>query len=54
MLKMDTKVPVMAVSDWRLNRFERFLFGVAVVLAGVLIVVRLGAMLFLTTIHHIR
>jgi hypothetical protein len=54
MLNMDTKVPVMAVSGWQLNRFERFLFRAALVLAGVLILVRIGAMLLLTVLHHAR
>jgi hypothetical protein len=46
--------PVMAISGYRLNRFERFLFAAAVVLAGVLIVVRIGAMLLLSVLHHAR
>lgn len=44
----------MAVSGWQLNRFERFLFGAAVILAALLIVVRIGAMLLLTFLHHAR
>lgn len=44
----------MTVSGWQLNSFERFLFWAALVLAGVLIVVRIGAMLLLTIAHHHR
>jgi NhaP-type Na+/H+ or K+/H+ antiporter len=44
----------MAVSGWQLNRFERFLFWAALVLAGLLIVVRIGAVLLLTMFHHAR
>jgi hypothetical protein len=44
----------MAVSSWQLNRFERFLFWAALVFAGVLIVVRIGAILLLITLHHAR
>ncbi len=44
----------MAASGWQLNRFERVLFWMALVLAGVLIVLRLGAVVFLSILHHIR
>jgi hypothetical protein len=44
----------MAVSGWQLNRFERFLFWAALVLAGVLIVMRIGAMLLLVLLRHAR
>jgi hypothetical protein len=54
MLNMGSKVPAMAVSGWQLNRFERFLFWAAIVLAGVLILARIGAMLLLTILHHAR
>jgi hypothetical protein len=49
-----SKGPVMTVSGWQLNRFERFLFWAAIVLGGILIVARLGAMLLLTILHHTR
>lgn len=42
----------MAVSGWQLNRFERALFWAALVLAGVLVVVRIAAMLLLTIFHR--
>jgi hypothetical protein len=51
---MGSKVPIMAVFGWQLNRFERFLFGAALFLAGVLIVVRIGAILLLAILHHVR
>ncbi len=44
----------MAATGWQLNRFERFLFRTAVVLAGLLIIVRIGAMLGLTILRHLR
>jgi len=42
----------MAISRWRLNRFEWFLFWAAVVLAALLIVVRIGTMILLTFLRH--
>lgn len=44
----------MAVSGSQLNRFERFLFRAAIILAGVLILVRVGAMLLLGILRHTR
>lgn len=44
----------MAVSGWQLNRFERCLFWAALLVGGVLILVRIGAMLLLTFFHHAR
>jgi hypothetical protein len=44
----------MTVSGWQLNRFERFLFRAALILAGLLIIARVGAMLLLTFLHHAR
>jgi hypothetical protein len=44
----------MAVSAWQMHRFERLLCWAALVLAGVLIIVRIGAMLLLTILHHAR
>ena len=38
----------------QLNGFERILFRTALILAGLLIVARLGAMLFLWYAHHPR
>jgi hypothetical protein len=51
---MGSKVPIMAVSGWQLNRFERFLFWASLVFAGALIVARIGSMLLLTILHHAR
>jgi len=42
----------MAASNWQLNRFERVLFRVAILLGAVLIAVRIGAMLALWLAHH--
>ncbi len=53
-LMLGSKVLAMAVSSWQLNRFERLLFWAALVLGGTLIMVRLGAMLLLTILHHTR
>jgi len=44
----------MAASGCQLNRFERILFKAALLLAGLLIVVRIGIMLLLTFFHHSR
>ena len=53
-LNVESKVPFMTVSSWQLNRFERFLFRAALVLAGVVVIVRIAAMLLLTVLHHAR
>jgi hypothetical protein len=37
-----------------LNPFERLLFKLALVLAGALIVARLGAILLVSYMHHVR
>jgi hypothetical protein len=44
----------MAVGGWQLNRFERILFRAAVLLGGLLVFVRLGAMVVLAFLHHSR
>ncbi|HEV2400947.1 MAG TPA: hypothetical protein VGS27_28695 [Candidatus Sulfotelmatobacter sp.] len=44
----------MTVSGRQLNRFERTLFWLALVIAGILIVVRLGSAVVLTVLHHTR
>jgi len=44
----------MSVSSLQLNRFERILFACAVGLAGLLILVRVGAILLLTFLRHTR
>ena len=38
----------------QLNRFERVLFLVALAVAGVLVVVRIGFMLLVSFLHHVR
>jgi len=42
----------MPASKWQLNRFERVLFSIAVVLGSVLVAVRIGAIVTLWFIHH--
>jgi hypothetical protein len=54
MLKVRAKAFSMAVSNWQLNPFERFLFRVALVLACVLVAVRLGAVAVVWYLHHLR
>jgi hypothetical protein len=45
---------IMAVSGWQLNRFERTLFRVAIALAGLLVLVRIAAIVLLAALHHTR
>jgi hypothetical protein len=51
---MDSEVPSMALSGIEPNRFERMLLRVALVLAGLLILARVGSIVVLTFFHHIR
>jgi hypothetical protein len=44
----------MAASGWPLTRFERALLWAALVLAGLLVAARLGAVVILTILHHGR
>jgi hypothetical protein len=44
----------MSLSGPQMNRFERVLFRVALVLAVTLITVRVGAMLLTWYLHHVR
>jgi len=44
----------MTVSEPRMNRFERILFRVALVLGGLLVLARLGSMAVVWYLHHIR
>ncbi len=37
-----------------LNRFERVLMFVALAVAGVVVVLRVGAMLLVSSLHHFR
>ena len=43
----------MPVCEWQMNRFERILFRVALVLGGVILVARLGAIAVIRYMHHI-
>jgi hypothetical protein len=42
----------MAVRGFQLNPFERVLFWAALVLGGILVVVRVASMIVLTLLHH--
>ncbi len=44
----------MAVSRCQLNRFERILFSAALALAGLIVAVRIGAIVVMWYLHHIR
>ncbi len=44
----------MVVPGSQLNRFERVVFTVALVLAGILVAARLGAIVVLTILRHCR
>ncbi|MFY9674615.1 MAG: hypothetical protein WB817_18970 [Terriglobales bacterium] len=44
----------MAVSRWQLNRFEQILFGAALALAAVILVVRIGAVAIMWYMNHVR
>jgi len=44
----------MAVFDSPMNRFERILFRVALALAAIIVLVRVGAMLVMWYLHHVR
>jgi hypothetical protein len=44
----------MIASGPQMNRFERILFRIALLLAGTLITVRVGAMLLTWYLHHVR
>ena len=54
MLKSSLKAGSMVVSRWQLNRFERILFGAALALAVLIVAVRVGAILVMGYLHHIR
>lgn len=40
--------------SWQMNRFERVLFGAALILAALLVAVRLGFIAVVWYLHHIR
>jgi len=44
----------MAAYTEPMNRFERILFRIALVLAGVIVVIRLGFVLTVWYLHHVR
>ena len=44
----------MAVSNWQLNGFERVLFRLALALAAVIVAVRMGAVVVMWYLRHIR
>jgi hypothetical protein len=44
----------MAVSAGQLNRFERTLFRVGLIVAVLIVVIRVGAFLIVSYLHHIR
>lgn len=44
----------MRVAEWQLNRFERILFRVALVVAALLVALRLGAVFVVWYLHHVR
>jgi hypothetical protein len=54
LLGVGCKEVLMTASGPQMNRFERVLFRIAVVLAGILIAVRVGAMLLTWYLHHVR
>jgi hypothetical protein len=47
-------VASMPASNWQLNRFERILFWTALTLGGVVIAIRLGAILVVWYVHNFR
>jgi hypothetical protein len=53
-LRVKAVGAVMSLSGPQMNRFERVLFRVALVLAVTLITVRVGAMLLTWYLHHVR
>ncbi len=44
----------MAISGLKLNRFEKFLFWAALLLGAVILSVRLGAIVGISYLRHIR
>jgi hypothetical protein len=52
--KVGFKGDFMAVSRWQVNRFERMLFRAALILAGLILAVRIGAIILMLSLHHIR
>jgi len=52
--KVDGKAVFMVVINRQLNRFERVLFSVALVLAVLLVGVRIAAVVVMWYLHHPR
>lgn len=44
----------MAISGLQMNRFEKYLFWTALLLAAVILAVRLGAVVGISYLHHVR
>lgn len=44
----------MALFACQMNRFERILFRIALILAGVIVAVRMGAIALVAYLHHVR
>jgi hypothetical protein len=42
----------MAISQWQLTRFERILFRSALILAGLILSVRIAAVIIMFCLHH--
>lgn len=42
----------MPAFDWQMNRFERIMFKVALALAALIVVIRLGAVAIIWYLHH--
>lgn len=53
-LELSLKAVFMIVSGQHLNRFERTLFRAALVLAGLILMVRVGAIVVMFCLHHVR
>jgi hypothetical protein len=44
----------MTAPEERMNRFERILFRLALVLGGLVVALRLGSILVMWYLHHVR
>jgi hypothetical protein len=53
-LKVDDPVTLMLTPGLRLNRVERWLLGLALLLGGLLVLARLGTMLIVSYLHFHR
>jgi len=50
----DLRAVLMSYSRLPLNSFERFLFGMALLLGATLILCRVGSMMLVSYLHHFR